>query len=257
MNKELPKISIITPSFNQGRFIKETIDSVLSQKYPNLEYFVIDGGSTDNTVEILKSYGDKIRWISEKDDGQANAINKGIRLTDGEIIAFLNSDDTYCEGTLEKVSDFFIKNKREFWLSGDYKIIDENGSELRSFIPKYKNLWKKINPKIALYITNYVAQPSTFWKREVINKVGYFNEDLQYTMDYEFWLRLLKDYKLNFIYKKLSNFRIHNQSKGESRRIDQFNEEIVVLEQQQVGQKYIQIHRFSNALIKSIYFLIN
>ena len=102
---KLPKISIVTPSFNQAKFIRATIDSVLSQDYPDLEYFIIDGGSTDGTTEILKSYGQKIKWISEKDKGQTDAINKGLKLSEGELLAYLNSDDIYLPGALKKVGE--------------------------------------------------------------------------------------------------------------------------------------------------------
>ena len=105
------KLSIITPSFNQGVFIKETIDSILSQGYAQLEYIVVDGGSTDNTVEILKSYGDKIKWVSEKDNGQADAINKGLKMATGDIVAFINSDDYYLPNALHAVNDFFSESK--------------------------------------------------------------------------------------------------------------------------------------------------
>ncbi len=101
--QHLPKISIITPSYNQGRFIKETIDSVLSQNYPNLEYWVMDGGSTDETVKVLKSYGKKINWVSKKDKGQTNAINEGLKKVTGDIIAYINSDDVYAPDVFRQV----------------------------------------------------------------------------------------------------------------------------------------------------------
>jgi len=138
VRKVFPKISIITPSFNQGKFIKKTIDSVLSQNYPDLEYVVIDGGSTDNTVKILKSYGNKIKWISEKDKGQADAINKGLKIINGEIIAFINSDDYYLPDTFKKIVDFFKQNITCNVVTGDYLIINENGKPIQSFVGFYK-----------------------------------------------------------------------------------------------------------------------
>src|SRR5579872_1323282 len=119
------KISIITPSFNQSNFIEQTILSVLNQNYPNLEYFIIDGGSSDNTLNILKKYDKHIKWISEKDKGQANAINKGLTMATGEIITYLNSDDTYENKSLFIINDYFLAHKSCKWLCGTYKIVDE------------------------------------------------------------------------------------------------------------------------------------
>jgi glycosyltransferase involved in cell wall biosynthesis len=114
----LPKISIITPSYNQVNFIQHTIDSVLGQEYPNLEYIIIDGGSTDGTVEIIKGYLGRLQWISERDNAQSDAINKGLRISTGEVVAFLNSDDIYEPGALEKVGQFFAKHREAKWVTG-------------------------------------------------------------------------------------------------------------------------------------------
>ncbi|PIW08565.1 glycosyltransferase, partial [Candidatus Collierbacteria bacterium CG17_big_fil_post_rev_8_21_14_2_50_45_7] len=120
---KLPLISIVTPSYNQAQFIAATIDSVLSQDYPNLEYFVMDGGSTDGTIEILKSYGAKINWESNKDAGQADAINQGLRKSRGEILAYLNSDDIYLPGTLKRVGEYYARTQAD-WITGDCLTID-------------------------------------------------------------------------------------------------------------------------------------
>ena len=249
----MPLISIITPSYNQGRFIRQTIDSVLGQSYKNVEYIVIDGGSTDETVKILKSYGDKIKWISEKDKGQGDAINKGMKIARGEIVAYLNSDDYYLPGTLERVADFFVKNIREKWLSGDYLIVDANGKPMQSFVTFYKNLWKTFPRKNALKITNYVCQPATFWKRDVFEKIGYFDQSYRYVMDYDFWMRLLKNYSLNLVDQKFCAFRIHSTSKGGTQYINQFDEEIVALRRYNTNKLIDLAHVLHNELIKFVY----
>src|SRR4030042_6039451 len=118
MRVNLPKISLITPSYNQAGYIRKTIDSVLMQNYPFLEYVVLDGGSTDETVEILKHYGKKIRWISKRDKGQSEAINKGLRITTGEIVGFINSDDYLESGCLLKVGRYFAKHNKIYWITG-------------------------------------------------------------------------------------------------------------------------------------------
>ncbi len=248
-----PKISIITPSFNQGKFIKQTIDSILNQNYPNLEYWIIDGGSSDETIEILKSYGKKIKWISEKDKGQTDAINKGLKRINGDIIAFINSDDYYEKNTFNLVSNIFENNPKCNWLTGDYKIVDERGQVRRSFIPKYKNIWKILPTNISLPITNFISQPSTFWSKQAFKKIGYFNDKLKYTMDYEYWLRLMSEYKLTIVPEVLSNFRIHKNSKGESSYIQQFDEEIKSLNNLEISKLLVYLHNLSNLLIKLIY----
>jgi len=134
-----PKISIITPSFNQGDFIEQTILSVLSQDYPNLEYLVMDGGSSDTTLTILKKYSGKVTWISEADQGQAHAINKGLRRASGSIVGYLNTDDVLLPGTLKKVADAFINDPQTVWVSGKCRIVDEENNEIRRPITVYKN----------------------------------------------------------------------------------------------------------------------
>jgi glycosyltransferase involved in cell wall biosynthesis len=252
---QYPKISIITPSFNQGKFIKQTIDSVLDQKYPNLEYWIIDGGSDDETIEIINSYGNQINWISENDNGQAHAINKGFQLATGEIVAFINSDDFYLPGTLEKVAELFQKTDCE-WLTGNYVIVNENNQLIQSFIPVYKQFLQLFSSRFMLSITNYINQPSTFWHRDVFNKIGYFNEELKYTMDYDFWMRLLICCPLKITPIPLSGFRIHSNSKGGSQFIAQFEEEFQVLKLNNSNHFLWLLHKIHNAIIIFLYRLI-
>lgn len=139
--ERLPKITIITPSLNQAFFIEETIQSVFSQGYPYLEYLVIDGGSTDGTIDILKKYEGRLSWISGPDSGQTNAINKGLRLATGEVVAFLNSDDLYEPGALLTVGEFFASRPEAVWLTGMCINIDQSGKEIRQRTRLYKNFW--------------------------------------------------------------------------------------------------------------------
>ncbi len=180
----LPVISIITPSYNQAPYIEATLQSVLGQNYPCLEYLVIDGGSSDGTLDILRRYDNALRWLSEPDTGQANAINKGFRQATGEIVAWLNSDDLYLPGALAHVAHFFSHHPEIAVIYGDYTLIDASGKTLlrRQEIP--------FDYHILLYGLDYIAQPTVFFRRHVFDQVGYLDENLHYGLDWEYWLRL-------------------------------------------------------------------
>lgn len=206
-----PKISIITPSYNQGHFIEETILSVVNQNYPNLEFIIIDGGSDDNTVDVIKKYEDKIRfWSSEKDQGQSDAINKGLNISTGDILAYLNSDDIYYPGTLLKVASLFLTTQNEdLLIIGDCKY----GHNL-STITEYDAPDCPTDLFAALLKDGICPQPSTFWTKSAIKEDFRFNSNLNFCMDQEFWLKLIyKGYKIRRIYEPLSFFRLHDKSK--------------------------------------------
>lgn len=209
-----PKISIVTPSLNQGDFIEETIRSVLSQYYPGLEYLVMDGGSSDHTLDILRSYSDRVKWVSEKDKGQTNAINKGLHLASGEIVGYLNADDLLLPGALEKVAKTFMQNPDTMWLTGKCRIISETGRETRKLITRYKNLWLRVHRPSLLFITDYISQPATFWRAGLLNDLGDFDENLHYALDYEYFLRLNTRYPLVILPDYLAAFRVHSHSKN-------------------------------------------
>lgn len=182
-----PKISIVTPSYNQGHFIEETIRSVLLQDYPNLEYIIIDGDSCDNSVEIIKKYSKHISyWVSEPDRGQAHAINKGISWAHGDIMAWLNSDDIYLPKCFDKVTEAFRQHPEADVVYGDHIFIDSEGKEIlrKREIP--------VDFKIMLFGRNHVAQPTVFWRRGVLERVGLLDETLHYALDWEWWFRMGK-----------------------------------------------------------------
>lgn len=212
-----PKISIVTPSFNQGKFIEETIRSVLLQNYPNLEYIIIDGGSTDETVAIIKRYAQWIScWVSEPDEGQSDAINKGIKKCTGEIFNWLNSDDWYMPGALYEVANAFIADRKLQIVSGHENHIGLNGEIL---FHEGTFLTSSLEKTIELC---EVAQPSTFFKFNAIKEIGGVSEDLHYIMDGEIWVKLLllcgQD-KFKKIQQVLVNFRLHEKSKTTSNTI--------------------------------------
>lgn len=253
------KVSIITPSYNQASYIEQTIKSVLEQDYKNIEYIIMDGGSTDGTVEILKKYSDKIIWRSEKDKGQSDGINKGLRLATGEIVAFINSDDTYEPGAIRKVVNFFNKNKEAKWVFGKCHIIDENGKEIRKFITSYKNFWLNFLNYFWLLALNPISQPATFWKRQIHSEEGYFDKDLHYAMDYDFWLRIGRRNDFHYLPKYLASFRWHTQSKGGMVYEKQFKEEYDLAKKyaKKIGRIFpVWLHKLNELAIISIYRII-
>ncbi len=252
-----PKISIITPSFNQAKFIEKTIKSVLEQNYPNLEYIVMDGGSTDGTVNILKKYGSQIIWRSEKDKGQANAINKGLKLASGEILAYLNSDDVYEKDSLFRVAEFFKKKPGVKWVYGKCRIIDENDKEIRGWITKYKDFFLPRYSYNTLLILDYISQPAVFWREELTKEVGLFDENQYYEMDYEYWLRIGKKYKPGFINDYLADFRIHTESKTGNRFVKHYWQELEVARKYTVNPLLLSLHFLNFLSIIGSYSLLS
>lgn len=254
MAKNLPKISIITPSFNQGQFIEQTILSVLSQNYPNLEYIVMDGGSKDNTLGILKKYQKHITWFSRKDKGQSDALNKGFKIATGEILAYINSDDYLEKDSLIKVADFFLKNPKAGWVTGKCKIVDIHGQEIRKIITQYKNIFLKYRRQYHVFqIIQFVSQPATFWRRDVFKDIGFFDESLYYDMDYDYWLRIWQKYPLFFIDMYLASYRIHHSSKGGDSPEKQFKVEHEVVSRYTNSKITLFLHRLHVFLALTFY----
>lgn len=208
------KISIITTNYNTVKYIERTIQSILNQKGDfELEYIITDGASTDGSLDIIKKYKDQLKYISEKDKGQSDGINKGLRMATGDIVAFLNADDTYTKGALEKVVKYFKDNPDCMWLTGYCRIIDENDKEIRKFITKYKNYQLRRFSFNQLLMEDSISQPATFWRRELLEEVGYIDESLHFAMDQDLWARFAKEYKLHLIPEYLAEFRFTSDSK--------------------------------------------
>lgn len=203
-----PKISIVTPSLNQGQFLEQTIRSVLLQGYPNLEYIVIDGGSTDNTINIIRKYEPWLSyWVSEPDNGQAHALNKGFQRVNGDIIGWINSDDMYCENTFWIVANWFNNNQRHNALYGGIYIIDEKSDVKDGFWPT------SFNPSYTLLVGLDVHQQGLFWKKSLMNEVGLLDENLSFAMDLDFIVRILFDGNPGRIKRYLGMFRHQPQAK--------------------------------------------
>jgi len=208
------KISIVTPSLNQGAFIERTIRSVLQQKGNfDLEYIIVDGGSTDSTLDIVGKYRDCVQLISGPDKGQSNAINKGFRIASGDVLAWLNSDDTYEPGALDTIAHVF-KYQAAAWSFGYCRIIDEYDKEIRRPITAYKVAQSRRCSLSRLLRRDFIPQPACFFSRDAYSKIGELNETLSYSMDYDYWLRLWKHYEPYPIHSYLANFRWHSKSKN-------------------------------------------
>jgi glycosyltransferase involved in cell wall biosynthesis len=203
---EWPRLSIVTPSYNQGKFIEATIRSALLQGYPNLEYIIIDGGSTDCSVEVIKKYEKYLfYWHSKKDKGQADAINQGLNESSGRIIGWINSDDVYVKGTFRKVVKAFQAHPDYVVVHGNRILINEIGK-----VTGWVSL-PPFDPKTLIY---NVCSETAFWQRSVMNEVGKLNDNLQFAMDLEFFCRLYKQGKFLKIDDYLGYFRCHSESKS-------------------------------------------
>ena len=203
-----PLVSIITPSFNKGPFIEETIMSIRNQTYKNIEHIVIDGGSTDETITILKQYNTDLAWISEPDTGQSDAINKGWRRAKGEIIAYLNADDTYVPDAVEVAVKYFEKNPDTFMVYGDGITSDEQGNNRLPFH------CGEFVMKDLVFCRDNIFQPSVFLRKVVFDTVGDVDEKLHLAMDLDYWLRISLIYRIGYLPQPLSVAKIYQDAKS-------------------------------------------
>jgi glycosyltransferase involved in cell wall biosynthesis len=205
-----PKISIITPSFNQADYIEYTILSVLSQGYPNLEYIIIDGGSTDGSLDIIKKYADKLTyWVSEPDSGMYDAINKGFAKSSGEILAWINSDDVYFDNAFHTVADIFTQIPKVDWITGRCGYIDRTGNKTRT---SKKKIYNRELLRNGFYRSPYsyvVNQNVVFWRKSLWEKVGGCDKNYRAAGDFVLWMKFSEHAKLYFFDFIFSAFRKH------------------------------------------------
>lgn len=221
--REWPLVSVVTPSYNQGRFIEETIRSILLQGYPNLEYIIIDGGSNDETLEVIRKYEPWISfWVSEKDNGQSDAINKGFRRAHGDIIAWLNSDDTYLAGGIQHAARAFADDPQTAMIYGGCNIVDEDG-RLNTLYPS-----REFDLKILVTAWNFIPQPATFFRRDIYQAVGEVDVDLHYSMDRDLWIRLGQQFKARRIHPVIATIRYYDECKTKAISRDGRKERLMI-----------------------------
>lgn len=240
------KISIITPSYNQGKFIAQTFESILSQGIVGMEYIVMDGGSTDSTISVIKKYaplfkqeGILFKYFSEKDNGQSDAINKGWSQALGNIITYINSDDYYEKDALKKILKFFKDNPETMWAYGGWNFVNKTGQMYKSVQPT-----KFVKQKLLNYCN--IGQPSCFFRRKLLKEVGLLNEDLHLTMDYDLWLRFATKYPAGIIDSVVSNMRYYSDAKSGTRTMDHLKEALAL------SKKYSK--PFSLQRVRQLYF---
>jgi glycosyltransferase involved in cell wall biosynthesis len=201
-----PLVSIVMPSLNQAHFIRSAIDSVLNQDYAPIELVVVDGRSADGTVDILKSYGNGLRWVSESDGGQTPAINRGFRMATGEIIGWLNADDLYLPGAVRTGVDFLVRNPGADLVYGDADHIDRDGRFMASYPTEPFRAAR-------LQETCFICQPAVFFRRRVFGRVGFLDEYFSSAMDYDYWVRIAKRCEIAYLPIRLAQSRLHPEAK--------------------------------------------
>jgi len=221
-----PKISVVTPSYNQGEFIEETIRSVLLQGYPDLEYIIVDGGSTDDTLEILMKYEPWLAsWASEPDQGQTDAINKGWRTGSGEFVTWLNSDDILTPDSLQVAAKTLMARGDVDLVYGDFQEMDAQGR-----IVQLVGRFPFAIEEVLRYWRNPVCQPGFLMRRDLLTRIGYLDPAFHYAMDFDYWLRVGKRGRLLYIPKVLAGFRIHPEAKGSTQIATLAQENVLLVE---------------------------
>lgn len=208
-NPPYPKITVVTPSYNQAPFLEETIQSVLSQGYPDLEYIVMDGGSTDGSVEIIRKYEKRLaHWHSRPDEGQSDALRKGFMRSSGDILSWLNSDDTFAPGILVAVGEYFAFHPDIDVVYGNVDLVDPAGERMYTAYPL-------LDLRILVYENRFIPQQAMFWRRELYERVGGVNPKLHFAMDYELTMKfLLARARVAKIPRVLASYRLHSTAKS-------------------------------------------
>ncbi len=225
------RISVVTPSLDQRAFVERTVRSVLDQRGDfDLEYLVYDAGSTDGSLDLLRRYEDRLRLVVEPDRGQAHAVNKGLRAATGDVVGWVNSDDLLYPGALARVADAFRARPGLVWLHGRCEIVDEHDRPIRRWVSAYKDFRCRRYSRRSLLVENYVSQMTVFWRRSAIERIGYLDESMRYSFDYEYWLRLSALGPPAYLPDRIAAFRWYGASKSGSGFERQFQEDYAAFE---------------------------
>jgi glycosyltransferase involved in cell wall biosynthesis len=256
MPDKYPKISIIIPSFNKAAYLSDTLNSIFSQKYPNLEVIIQDGGSTDGSVTVIKRYAKKyagmISWVSRPDGGQLNAVCKGFKKATGKIVTYINADDIYTDNCLWKVGTHYIKYPETLWVVGGGKIIDSRGSSAFKWVTLYKNLLLNLNNYFFLLIVNYLVQPSVFVNASAYRTYGPFTGTSKFITEYDLWLRLGRVKMPDILHGYLSCFRISSGNISSTQSEVLMDEDYEIIKKYTISPFILICHRINNLARLSI-----
>lgn len=237
----IPSLTILTPSLNSARTIERTLESVRAQGYPDVEHLVIDGGSTDGTLDVLRGAAG-VRWISEPDDGLSHALNKGLAMARGDVVGWLNADDFYLPGSLRAAGGALAARPDAEWLTAPCLIVDAADSEIRSLVTRYKRALLRRYSRRSLIAQNFVAAPSTFVRTAALREIGGFDQALGLAMDYDAWLKLAVRGDPVVLDRPLAAFRMAEGSLSMASFREQFREHAAI------GRRHGADHRLAVAV---------
>lgn len=244
----LPSITIVTPCLNSRRYIKSTIESVLGQGYPELEYWIFDAGSTDGTLEIIQSYGERIHLVVEPDRGQSHAINKGFRRATRSIVSWINSNDVYLPGSFQAVAEYFQIHPEAGMIFGKARYLGEHNEDLGEYEHAAVEELLGLNTittghfeRLLNHHSGWIPQQTAFWRRSLMEQVGYLDEGLHYAMDYEYWLRLGEAGSIHFVDQTLGGFRLHDDAKSLS--ASRLWKEVLTVNRRYGGKMFSPLHK--------------
>lgn len=245
-----PKISVIIPSYNKVRFIEKTLESIVSQEYPNLEVLIQDGGSNDGSLEVIKKYSRKypktIKWESKRDNGQLDAINKGMNKASGDVLAYINADDLYEKRTFVRIAKEYLANSDALWFAGRGTVIDAEGWSIAKPVTWYKTMLLSFNFYPLLLMTNYLMQPSVFITRKAWEKYGPFIGVKEFITEYDLWLKIGKLQMPNVLNENLSKFRIEPATKTKQMSGKLLKEDEKIVKRYTKNSFILILHKLNN-----------
>ena len=252
----VPEISIVIPCFNKAAFIGATLESIAAQDFPGVEIIVQDGGSTDGSVEVIRRFAEAhpgmVRWVSEPDGGQLNAINRGLAKARGAIVAEIDSDDLYRPGAFRRVAGYFRAHPGCLWVAGQGGIIDNAGVPVMGGVTAYKNLLLRLNRRALLYMVNYIVQPAVFFRREAFERHGYFVGNARFVLEYELWLRLARLHMPGVIPDYLADYRFTLGTISSTQADHLLAEDLEVVRGATRNPALLGLHRLHNGLRKAL-----